>query len=83
MEPELSEQVARLHYQELVAKGLHEQFVARVLPPSASTPEVVTELRQQLGMFLVRAGQRLQGVHTVTRERFRAVAAGERGAITS
>jgi hypothetical protein len=83
MEPGLNEQVATLRYHEFVARELHEQFVASVLPPSASTPAIVTVLRQQLGTLLVRAGQRFQRVHTVMRECLSSVAAGERGTIAS
>jgi hypothetical protein len=74
-------QVAMLRNHELVARGLDEQFVASVLPPFTSTPAVVTVLRQRLGMLVVRAGQRLQGVQAVTMESLGTVATTERRAI--
>ena len=66
---------------EMVARGLHEQFVASVLPPSTGTPAIVTVLRQQCGALLMRAGQRLQSGHAVARESLSTVATAERGAI--
>jgi hypothetical protein len=74
-------QMAMHRNHEMVARGLHEQFVASVLPPSAGTPAIVTVLRQQLGMLVVRVGQRLQSEHAVARESLGTVAIAERGAI--
>jgi hypothetical protein len=77
------EQAAILRYQELVDTGMREQFVASVLPPSANTPAAATVLRRQLGTLRVWTAQRLQGVRTLTRERFTPVSPGEQGAITA
>jgi hypothetical protein len=65
-------QVAKFQHRELVAMGLHQQFAASALA-SALAPTVdrgsgATEIRQQLGTLLVRAGQRLQGAQAVARE---------------
>src|SRR3954449_7093098 len=71
-------QMTMLRNQELVTRGLQEQFVASVLPPSTSTPAVVTVLRQQFGALLMRAGQRLQSGHAVARESLSTVVTAER-----
>jgi hypothetical protein len=74
-------QVTMLRNQELVTRGLHEQFVASRPPPSTSTPALVTVLRQQFGALLVRTGQRLQSGHAIARESLGSVATGEPAAI--
>jgi hypothetical protein len=66
---------------EMVARGLHEQFVASVLPASTGTPAIVTVLRQQLGLLVVRVGQRLQSEHALTTASLGTVATTERGVI--
>jgi hypothetical protein len=53
MNLEKSEQVAALRYQELASQGLHEQFIASVLPPLAGA-SVARTLLKQLGALLVR-----------------------------
>ena len=74
-------QVAMRRNHEMVARGLHEQFVAGLLPPSTSTPAVMTVLQQQLTMLVVRVGQSLQSERAVTRESLGTVATAERGVI--
>ena len=79
----MSEQVATLRDQELIVRGLHEQFVASVLPPSAGAPAVRTVLKQQLGALLVRVRVRLQDVHADPGPWLAPDAAGEQGANAS
>jgi hypothetical protein len=84
MYPGLSEadcQVAGFRYQQLVAEGRHQQFVARVRPVAVSSRAVPFSLRQQLGARLVRVGERIQSVGAVTREDLGSAAACERGAL--
>jgi hypothetical protein len=61
-------QVARFQHRELVAMGLHHQFVASALAATTDARPVSTPIRRQLGTLLVRAGQRLQGAQAVARE---------------
>lgn len=65
MNPGMSDQVAALRCQELIAQGLHDQFVASVLPTSAGAPAVRTVVKQQLGALLLPVRGRLQGVQGV------------------
>jgi hypothetical protein len=84
MYPGLSEadcQVAGFRYRQLVSEGQHRQFIASVRPGPADTFSTSAKFRQHLGTFLVRAGERLQGLHSVTRHGFDTVATGERAAI--
>jgi hypothetical protein len=83
MNPEMSEQVATLRYQDLVVRGLHEQFVAGVLPPSAGAPAVLSMLQQQLGALLVRVLVRLQDMHASPGPWLALGAVRERGANAS
>lgn len=53
MYPGLDEMDCGVHHQELVAKGLHEQYVRSVLPPAAMT------LKQQFVALLRRILARL------------------------
>ena len=62
-------------------KGQHRQFIASVRAASADTFSASARLHQHLGTFEVRAGDRLQGLHTVTRQGRDTVATGERAAI--
>jgi hypothetical protein len=54
MYPGLDEMDCGVHHQELVARGLHEQYVRSVLPPATMT------LKQQLVALLGRILARLQ-----------------------
>ena len=84
MYPGLSEadcQVAGFRYQQLVAEGRQQQVVAGVRPVSVSSRAVFISLRQQVGALLVRAGERLQNVEALTRERVGSATPQERGAI--
>jgi hypothetical protein len=84
MYPGLSEadcRVAGFRYQQLVAEGRQQQVIARVRPVSVSSRAVFNSLRQQVGAFLVLAGERLQNVEAVTREHVGAATPQERGAI--
>ena len=81
MSSETDFQLAMRRNHEMVARGLHEQFVAGLLPPSTSTTAVMTVLRQQLRMLVVRVGQRLQSKHAVTRDSLDTIPTAERGAI--
>ena len=62
MNLETSELAATLRDQQVVNRGLHEPFVARVLPPSAGAPAVRTVLQQRLGALIGRVRVRLQDV---------------------
>ena len=84
MFPGLSEadcQVAGFHYRQLVDEGQRQQGAARVLPAPLSSRAVSFSLRQQLGAFLVHAGERLQGAQTITSDRLGRTPSGEMGAI--
>ena len=84
MYPGLSEadcQVAGFRYQQLVAKGRQQQAVAGLRPVSVSSRAVFSSLRQQVGAFLVLAGEHLQNVEAVTSERIGSATPQERGAI--
>ena len=83
MNPGMSEQAATLHYQALVARGLHEQFVASVRPSRASAPAFRTALHRRLGALLVRVRVCLQDVHSRAEPWPAPSAAGERGASAS
>ena len=79
----MSELAATLRDQQLVTRGLHEQFVARVVPPLAGVPAVPTVLMQHLGALLVRVRVRLEDLHAGPRPWLAPGAAGERGASAS
>ena len=84
MYPGLSEadcRVAEFRLRHLVSEGQHRQFVASVCPVSAETSSASARFRQHLRTFLGRAGERLQGLQTVTRPSSHTVAIGERDAI--
>ena len=84
MYPGLSEadcQVAGFRYRQLVSEGQHQQLVSGVLPRSAETRSLLTTFQQGLGTLLVRAGHRLRGVNTITRQSADTLATGERAAI--
>ena len=84
MYPGLSEadcQVAGFHYRQLVTDGRQQQAVTELRPRSVSTRAVFISLRQQVGAFLVLAGEHLQNVEAVTSERIGSATPQERGAI--
>ena len=54
---------------------------SRDCPGPADSRAGTTTLQQRLGVLLVRAGHRLQGLNTVTRQSLDTVATGERTAI--
>ena len=84
MYPGLSDadcQVAGFRYRQLVSEGQHQQVGVVVHPGSAETRSMSTMFQQGLGTLLVRAGYRLQGLHTVTRQGLDSVATGERAAV--
>ena len=84
MYPGLSDadcQVAAFRYRQLVNDGQRQQFVARARPASGVTPVVSGSVRQQVGAFLVCAGQRLQGVQAVTRKSIAPTPTGKANAI--
>jgi hypothetical protein len=84
MYPGLSEadcQVAEFRYRQLVSEGQHQQLVSGVHPGSAETRSLLTTFQQGLGTLLVRAGHRLQGLNTITRQSADTLATGERAAI--
>ena len=84
MYPGLSDgdsQVAAFHYRQLVDEGQRQQVVAGARPVSGVTGVVSRSMRQQVGAFLVCAGQRLQGVQAITSESLVPSQAGEMGAI--
>jgi hypothetical protein len=64
MNPGMCEEVVTLRGQELVARGLHEQVVASVVPPRAGVLSVRTGLKQHLGKVLVRVRVRLLEANT-------------------
>jgi hypothetical protein len=84
MYPGLSEadcQVAGFRYRQLVAEGQHRQLVAGLRTGPADSRAGRTMFQQRLGPLLVRAGSRLQGLTTVTKQSLDTVATGERAAI--
>ena len=84
MYPGLNEidcRVAEFRYHQMVTEGQRQQFVAGIRQARSDFRPVSTTIRQQLGTLLMRTGQCLLGVHTVTRDNLRSVAAGERAAI--
>jgi hypothetical protein len=73
-------QVAVFDYQQLQAEGQPGQLESRA-SPRADVPRLAsTPIRQQLGMFLVQVGQRMQGVPGGSAQSIGAVAAGDQGA---
>ncbi len=83
MYPGLSDtdwQVAMIQHRQLVAEGQYQQFVASNLA-TATGHGLKSATIRQFGTLLVRAGQRLQGAHSVTKNRLGSVVAGERGAM--
>ena len=83
MNPGMSEQVATLRDQQLVARRLHELFVASVLPRSAGASAVRTVLKQQLGALLMRVRVHFQDAHAGPEPWLAQGAASERGASAS
>jgi hypothetical protein len=84
MYPGLSEadcQVAGFRYRQLVSEGQHQQFVAGVCSGAPDTVSVSARFQQRVGAFLMRAGDRLQGLHTFTRQSRDTIATGEPAAI--
>jgi hypothetical protein len=84
MYPGLSDadcQVAAFHYRQLVNAGQQQQMSAGARPVSGVTRLMARSARQQIGAFLVYAGQRLQGAQAVTGERLVPTPTGEMGAI--
>jgi hypothetical protein len=84
MYPGLSEadcQVAGFRYRQLVAECQHRQLVAGLRTGPADSRAGRTMFQQRLGPLLVRAGSRLQGLTTVTKQSLDTVATGERAAI--
>jgi hypothetical protein len=83
MNPRMSELAATLRGQQLVTRGLHEQVVAKVVPPLAGVPEVRSVLMQHLGPLLARVGARLQDLHAGPGPWIVPGAVSERGASAS
>jgi hypothetical protein len=83
MNPGMSEQVATLRYQQMVAWRLQGQFVASVLLPLGGAPAVRTVLKQQFGALLMRVRVRFQDVHAAPEPWLAQGAVSERGARTS
>lgn len=84
MYPGLSDadcQVAAFRYRQLVAEGQHQRVVAGVPPGSADIRSETITFQQRLSTLLVRAGHRLQGLHSITRQSADTLATGERAAI--
>jgi hypothetical protein len=84
MYPGLSDadcQIAAFHFRQLVDEGQRQQFVAGASPVPGVTRVVSRSVRRQVGAFLVRTCQRLQGVQAVTSESLVPSQAGEMGAI--
>jgi hypothetical protein len=77
-EPEL--QVVKFEQQRLLAECERQRLIASLLPASSGSHLVSTAIRQQLGTLLVRTGQRILGVHALTRESLSSSALNERGA---
>jgi hypothetical protein len=83
MNPGMSDQVAALRCQELIDQGLHDQFVASVLPTSAGAPAVRTVLKQHLGKVMVRVRVRLQEMHADSAQSLAPGALGTEGVSAS
>jgi hypothetical protein len=84
MYPGLSDadcQVAAFHFRQLVNEGQRQQMSAGARPAPGAARLMSGSVRQQVGAFLVYAGQRLQGVQAVTGERLVPTPTGEMGAI--
>jgi hypothetical protein len=74
-------QVAAFRYQQLVNEGQQQQFVAGNLSASVDILPLPTVVRKQLGTLMARAGQRLRGARTGTRDSLGAGAASEQSAV--
>jgi hypothetical protein len=83
MNPGLSERVVTLRDRQLIAWGLHEQFVTSALLPFSGASAVRIVLKQQLGALLVRVRVRLQEVHAGPGPWLAPGAVGEGGANAS
>jgi hypothetical protein len=84
MQPGLSEtdcQIAMLRYAALVAEGQHQQSLRGMRSASPGSRPAVTAIRRNVGTLLVKIGQRIEGRHAVTSNRFGPYAIGERSAI--
>ena len=84
MYPGLSDadcQVAAFHYRQLVNAGQRQQMSAGARPAPGAARLMSGSVRQQVGAFLVCAGQRLQGVQAVTSERLVPTSTGEMSAV--
>src|SRR3954447_3947991 len=84
MYPGLSEadcQVAAFHYRQLVNDGQRQQISAGTHSAPRITHVVSRSLRQQIGVLLVCAGERLLGVQAVTTEGLVPTSTGEMSAI--
>jgi hypothetical protein len=57
--------LAELHVRQLVAEGQRERFVDRHCPASTIPWRVPATVRRELGLLLVRGGQRLLGAQVV------------------
>ncbi len=74
-------QVAEFRYRQLVTQGKQQQSVVGIRRAPIDNRAVPAAIRQQIGTFLVQAGERLQGAHAVTGNSFGSSAAGEQTAI--
>ncbi len=74
-------QVAKFQHRERVAMGQHQQCVASVLAATTDARPVSTPIRRQLGTLLVRAGQRLLGLHPISAQSLDTIATEKRAVI--
>ncbi len=73
-------QVAGFRYRQLVAEGQQGRLVASGSSVADAPHLLPTPIRQQIGMLLVRVGQRMQGLPGGSGQSIGAVGAGEHGA---
>ncbi len=70
-------QVAGFRYRQLVAEGQQGRLVASGSSVADASHLLPTPIRQQIGMLLVRVGQRLQGVSSGSGHSFGSIVARE------
>jgi hypothetical protein len=74
-------QVAKFQHRQAMAKGQHQQMVASTMTATTAPRSRLVTIRQQFGVALLRAGERLLGAHGVTGAGLNSVTAREPSAV--